>query len=57
MYPHITDPERLLNLVYYMAGQEVFNDLEIFNDDEKWNGEITNKDIEIIIEELKAMTF
>lgn len=52
-YPDITNPERLLNLLYYMAGQELFNTIEFIN--EKWDDELNQEDIQKIIEELQAL--
>ena len=51
-YRDIGDPERVLNLVYYMAGSEVMNNIEFLNSDDKWNSIIDYNDIKIIMEEL-----
>ena len=54
-YGDITNAEKVLNLMYYMCGNDIMSNIELFNDDTKWNGLIDNDDIKLIIKEMEAM--
>ena len=54
IYRDIADVERVLNLMFYMCGQEIFSDISLFEDDTKWNGIIDNDDLKLIIKEIRG---
>ena len=50
-YTDIGNPEKVLNLVYYMIGNEIINDINYLQD--VWDQVIDHTDIQKIIKELK----
>ena len=56
VYTDLSDPEKLINMLYYIIGDEVIgemNEIEIFN--EKWNDEADEETNKMIIETLNKM--
>lgn len=56
IYTDLSDPEKLINMVYYIVGDEVIcemNEIEAFNDN--WNNVADDETNEIIIEAMKEM--
>ena len=56
VYTDMSDPEKLINMVYYIIGDEVIgemNDIEVFN--ENWNELSDDETNEIILEAMKEM--
>ena len=49
-YQDINDVERILNLMYYMCGLELINEITVLTD--LWDILITHKDIQNILEEV-----
>ena len=55
VYTDIADPEKLINMVYYIIGEEVIFDIcDIINND-NWNDEADEETNAKIVEALKAM--
>lgn len=48
----LSDPEKLINMVYYIIGEEVISEIESMLD--VWNNESTDETNDIIISELKT---
>ena len=56
VYTDLSDPEKLVNMLYYIIGDEVIgemNEIELFN--EKWNDEADEETNKMIIEALNEM--
>lgn len=56
VYTDLSNPEKLINMVYYIIGDEVIglmNDIDEFND--KWNEEADEETNQIIIKKMKEM--
>ena len=56
VYTDLSDPEKLINMVYYIVGDEVIcemNDINAFNDN--WNDVADAETNAIIVEEMKLM--
>lgn len=54
VYTDISDPEKLINMVYYIVGEEVISemyDIKTFNDG--WNDQADEETNELIIEAMK----
>lgn len=55
VYTDLSDPEKLINILYYIIGEkvlfEMMNDIEAFN--ENWNNLATDETNEEILEHLK----
>ena len=49
----LSEPERIANMLVYILGEDLLNDLETLR--EKWNDELSESDIETIIEELENL--
>ena len=47
----LSDPERVCNMIVYIAGEEVLNESETLQ--KRWNEVLTERDIKKIIKELK----
>ena len=47
-----SDPERIVNMVVYIIGQELLNDTSV-TDDDKWDNYLTKRDYKKIIRELR----
>ena len=47
----LSEPERVCNMIVYIAGEEVLNESETLQ--KRWNEELTERDIKKIIKELK----
>ena len=54
IYTDISDPEKLINMLYYIIGEEVIFEIDNIVD-EFWNEEATEENNKIIIEALKKM--
>ena len=50
-YMYLLEPERVLNLMYYMCGLELFNELEFLQQDKL----LDQKDIQNILKQLKEL--
>ena len=58
IYTELSDPEKLLNMVYYIIGDEVISDMcgiAIFNT--KWNDQADEETNKAIIEAMKEMGY
>jgi hypothetical protein len=56
VYTDLSDPEKLINMVYYIVGDEVIcemNEIEAFEDN--WNNVADDETNAIIVEEMKKM--
>ena len=56
IYTDLSDAEKLINMVYYVIGEEVISEMyeiEAFND--KWNDEADEETNKIIIEAMKGI--
>lgn len=56
VYTKLSDPEKLINMVYYIIGDEVIcemNEIEAFNDN--WNNVADDETNEAILEAMKKM--
>lgn len=49
----LSEPERVCNMLVYILGEELLNELETLR--EKWDDELSESDIEAIIEELENL--
>lgn len=55
VYTEVWDPEKLVNMLYYIIGEEVIsemNDIDIFN--EMWDEEATEESNQEIISEMRS---
>lgn len=57
IYTDLSDPEKLVNMVYYIIGEEVIDDMykEIAEFEDKWDDEADEETNKIIIEKMKEM--
>ena len=56
IYTELSNPEKLINMVYYIVGDEIIcemNEIEEFEDN--WNGEADEETNAIIVEKMKKM--
>ena len=49
----LSDPTRVCNMFVYIAGEELLGELETLR--EKWDDELSESDIEVIVEELENL--
>lgn len=52
MLTDVTDPEKLVNMYAYIVGEEALNECETLR--KKWDGRLTDKDLDKIKAELEA---
>lgn len=57
IYTDLSNPEKLINMVYYIIGEEVIDDMyeEITEFEDKWNDEADEETNKIIIAKMKEM--
>lgn len=56
IYTDLSDPEKLINMVYYIIGDEIIGDMyEIKEFNDKWNEEADEETNKIIIDAMKEM--
>ena len=56
VYTDLSDPERLINMVYYIIGDEVICEMnEIAEFEDNWNEKADDETNAIIVKELKDM--
>jgi len=56
IYTELSNPEKLINMVYYIVGEEVISEMyDIKEFDDKWNDRADDETNAIIIEALKEM--
>ena len=56
VYTDLSDPERLINMVYYIVGDEVICEMnEIAEFEDNWNNTADDETNAIIVKELKEM--
>lgn len=56
VFTDLSDPEKLINMVYYIIGDEVIGDMYDINEfNDKWNDQADAETNQIIIEKMKEM--
>ena len=56
VYTDLSDPEKLINMVYYIIGDEVIGEMyEISEFEENWNNPASDDDNKVIIKAMKEM--
>ena len=56
VFTDLSDPEKLINMVYYIIGDEVIGDMFDINEfNDKWNDQADAETNQIIIEKMKEM--